>query len=54
MRAKCVFKHQDYKYIGLKFDKCEQFPPIEVLGRARETQLQVGAVFVEIYIHNIL
>ena len=41
---KCAFKHQYFPMVGLKLNKYEQFPPIEVVGRGSETRLQVGEI----------
>ena len=40
---RCVFKHEDLKIFGLKLKKnTSNFYSLEVVGRASETQLQVG------------
>ena len=40
-----MFKHQDVQMFGLKLNKyMSSFRPLEVVGRGRETQLQVGKI----------
>ena len=37
----CV-KHRDLQMFGLRSNKYEYFPPLEVVGSGSERQLQVG------------
>ena len=40
--TKWVFKHQDLQMFGFKFTRMSNFHPLEIAGRYRDPQLQVG------------
>ena len=37
-----MFKHKDLEVFDFKFNKYDNFHPLEIVGRGSETHLQVG------------